>query len=87
MVLLGMNDVFVLSFPVVIHKEVLINDGVNIGVAWGSDGRSDEARLMSLGINRERAEELLGLVKGFFDGEGPFNPVDRGVGFFQPRES
>ena len=86
-VLSGVAYVFVLSFPVVIHKEMLINDGINIGVLWGFDRWSGKARFMSLSINGERAEELLGLVEGFLDGEGSFNPVDHGVDFFQPWES
>ena len=66
---------------------MLIDDSVNVGVSWGFDRRSGKARFMSLSVNGERAEELLRLVKGFLDGEGPFDPVDRGVDFFQPRES
>ena len=86
-VLSGVAYVFVLSFPVVIHKEMLINDGINIGVLWAFNGGSGEARLVSLSINGEGAEELLGLVEGLLDGEGSFNPVDRGIDVFQPRES
>ena len=44
-------------------------------------------RFVSLSVNGERAEDLLGLIEGFFDGEGSFDPVDRGIDFFQPRES
>ena len=66
---------------------MLVNDSVNVGVTRGFDGGSGEPRFMSLSINREGAEELLGLVKGFFDGEDSFNPVDRGVDFFQPGKS
>ena len=43
--------------------------------------------LMSFGISGEGTEQFLGLVKGFFDGNGLLGPVDRGVGVFQPRES
>ena len=32
MVLSGMTDVFILGFPIIIHKEVLVSDCVNIGV-------------------------------------------------------
>ena len=70
-VLSGTANVSILSFQIVIRKEVLINDSINIGVSR----------------NGERAEELLGLVKGFLDREGPFDPVDHGFDFFQPRES
>ena len=87
MILSGTADVFVLGFPIVIRKEVLIDDSVNVGVLWGFDGWSGKARFVSLSVNRERAEELLGLVEGFLDGKGPFDPVDRGVDFFQPWES
>ena len=87
LVLSGTNDVFVLGFPIIICKEMLINDSINIGVTWGFDGGSSEVRFISLSINREGAEEFLGLVKGFFDGEGSFNPVDHGIDFFQPGES
>ena len=81
-VLSGIVDVFILSFPIIIHKEVLIDDGVNIGVSQGFDGWSGKAEFMSLSVNRKRAEELLGLVKGFLNREDPFDPVDRGVDFF-----
>ena len=83
----GAAYILVFSFPVVICKEMLINDGVNVGVLWGFDGWSGKARFMSLSINGEGAEELLGLVEGFLDGEGSFNPVDHGIDFFQPGES
>ena len=81
-VLSGMTDILVLGFPIVISKEVLINNGVNVGVSWGFNKRSGEARLVLFSFSRESAEELLGLVKGFFDGEGPFDPIDQGVDFF-----
>ena len=42
---------------------------------------------MLLSVDGERAEELLGLVEGSLDREGPFDPVDHWVDFFQPRES
>ena len=86
-VLSGMSDVFVLGFPIVIHEEVLVNDGINIGVSWWFDGESGEVRFVLLGVNGEGAEELLRLIEGFIDGKGPFDPVDHGVDFFQPRES
>ena len=86
-VLSGTAYILVLSFPVVICKEMLIDNGVNVGVSWRFDGWSGKVRLMSLSINGEGAEELLGLVEGFLDGEGSFDPVDRGIDFFQPRES
>ena len=86
-VLSGTSEVFVLSCPVVIHEEVLVNDGINIGVSWWFDGESGEVRFVLLGVNGEGAEELLRLIEGFIDGKGPFDPVDHGVDFFQPRES
>ena len=85
-VLLGMADVFILCFPIVIRKEVLVNDGVNIGVSQEFEGWLGKARFMSLSVNGKRIEEFLRLVKGFLDGEGPFGPVDHVVDFFQPRE-
>ena len=66
---------------------MLIDDSVNVGVLWGFDRRSGKARFMLLSVDGERAEELLGLVEGFLDGEGPFDPIDHWVDFFQPRES
>ena len=36
-VLSDMADVFILSFPIIICKEVLIDDGVNVGVLRGFD--------------------------------------------------
>ena len=67
-VLSGTTDVFILGFPIVISEEVLIYNCVNVGVTWGFNGWSSEARLMPLSFNGERAEKLLGLVKGFLDG-------------------
>ena len=63
-VLSGTAYILVLGFPVIIHEEMLINNGVNVGVLWGFDGWSGKVRLMSLSINGEGAKELLGLVKG-----------------------
>ena len=34
-VLSGATDVFILGFPMVISKEVLINNSINIGVSQG----------------------------------------------------
>ena len=62
-VLSGTSEVFVLSCPVVIHEEVLVNDGINIGVLRGFNGGLSEARFLSLGVNREGAKEFLGLIK------------------------
>ena len=59
----------------------------SVGVAWEFDGGPGKVRFMLFSVNREGAEKLLGLVEGFFDGEGPVDPVDCGVDFFQPRES
>ena len=42
---------------------------------------------MTFGIGGEREEEFLGLVEGFFDGDGLVDPVNGGVDVFQPRES
>ena len=86
-VLSSMSDVLVLSFPIVIREEVLVNDGVNIGGSRRFDGGLGEVRFMSLGVNGEGTEEFLRLVKEFLNGEGPFDPIDCGVDFFQPRES
>ena len=66
---------------------MLVNDGIHIDVSWGFNGGSSEVRLVSFSVNGERAEQLLGLVEGFFDGNGSLSPVDRGVDVFQPRES
>ena len=81
------GDVLILSFPVVVGKEVLIYDGIHVGVSWGFNGGSGKAGFVSLGINGEGVKELLGLVERFFDQESSFGPVDRGINIFQPRES
>ena len=86
-ILLGMSDIFVFGFPVIVGEEVLIYNGIDIGVSRGFNGWSSEARLMWLSFYGDRTEKFLGLIKGFFDGEGLFNPVDQGVDLFQPRES
>ena len=66
---------------------MLVGDSIHINVSWGFDGGSDEVGLVAFGIGGEREEELLGLVKGFFDRDGLVDPVNRGVDVFQPRES
>ena len=86
-VLSGTDNVFVLHFPIVVCKEVLVNDGIDVGVTWGLYRGTYEPRFVSFSVDREGTEKFLGLVKGFFDEEGPFDPVDCGVDFFQPRES
>ena len=86
-VLLGMANIFVFRFPIVICKEVLVDDGIDIDMMRGFDRGADKTGFMSFSVDREGTEKFLGLVKGFFDGEGPLDPVDRGVDFFQPRES
>ena len=86
-VLFGASDVFALRLPVVIGEEVLVGDSVHINVSWRSDGGSDEVGFMAFGIGGEQKEEFLGLVEGFFDGDGLVGPVDRGVDIFQPGES
>ena len=86
-ILPGVRDVLTLGFPVVVGKEVLIYNGVDVSVSWGFNGWSEEAGFVSLSLDGERAEKFLGLVEGFFDGEGLFDPVDQGVDLFQPRKS
>ena len=54
----------------------------DVGVGRRLDRGLEKARFMSLGVYGEGAEELLRLVKGFSDGESPFDPVDCGVDFF-----
>ena len=66
---------------------MLVSDSVHIDVSWGSNGGSDEAGFMAFGISGKREEEFLGLVEGFFDGDGFVDPVDRRVDIFQPGES
>ena len=83
-VLSGTDNVFVFSFPIVVCKEVLVDDSVDVSVAWGFGRRADETRFVSFCVDREGTEEFLGLIKGFFDGKGPVDPVDGGVDFFQP---
>ena len=87
MVLLSASDVFALRLPVVIGEEVLVGDSIHINVSRGFDRRSDEVGLVAFGVGREREEEFLGLVEGFLDGDGPVDPVDRGVDVFQPGKS
>ena len=86
-VLSGTDNVFIFCFPIIVCKEVLVNDSVDVGVMQGFDRGSDEMGFVSFSVNKEGAEEFLRLVEGFFDGEGSFNTVDRGIDFFQPRES
>ena len=75
-VLSVMADIFVLGFPVVVSKKVLVDNGIDIGMLRGFNRWSGEVRLVSFGIDRERAEKLLGLIERFVDGEGSFDPVD-----------
>ena len=85
-VLLSTVNVLVLGFPIVVCEEVLVSDSADIGVTRGFDGRAYEAGFMLLSVDGKGTEKFLGLVQGFFDGKGPFNPVDRGVDFFLPGE-
>ena len=86
-VLFSAADVFILSFPIVVSEEVLVDDSINVDVPRGSDGRLNEVGFMSFGVDRKGAKEFLGLVAGFFNGEGFLGPVNHGVEFFQPQES
>ena len=52
-ILLSVGDVLILGFPVIVGKEVLVYDGVHIGVLWGFNGGSGEARLVSFSVNEE----------------------------------
>ena len=60
---------------------MLVNNSIDVDVSRGFDGRSDEVGFMSFGVDGEGAEEFLGLVKGFFDGEGFLDPVNCRVKF------
>ena len=66
---------------------MLVGDGVHVNVSRGFNGRSSEVELMSFGVGGEGTEQFLGLVKGFLDGDGFLDPVNRRVVVFQPRES
>ena len=82
-----MSDAFALRLPIIVGIEVLVGDGIDVDMSRWSDSGSDEVGFMALGLGRERKEEFLGLVEGFFDGDGLVDPVDGGVDIFQPRES
>ena len=82
-----MGDVFALSLPVVIGKEVLVGDSVHVYVSRGFDRGSDEVGFVVFGISGEGTEQFLRLVKGFLESDSFLGPVDGGVGVFQPRES
>ena len=79
--------VFTLGLPVIVGEEVFVGDGIYVDMSWRFDGGSDEMGFVVFGISGEREEEFLGLVKGFFDGDGLVDPVDGGVDIFQPGES
>ena len=66
---------------------MFVDDGVYIDMPWGFDGGSDEVGFVAFGVGGKREEEFLGLVKGFFDGDGLIDPVDGGVDIFQPGKS
>ena len=61
-ILLGVNDVFILGFPFIICEEMLIGDGVDVGVMRGFDRRLNEVGLMSFGVDGKGTEKFLGLV-------------------------
>ena len=86
-VLSGATYVFILRLPVVVGEEGLVGDGVHVHVSWGLDRRSDEVRFVAFSVGGEGTEQFLGLIKGFFDGNGFLSPVDRGVDVSQPGES
>ena len=66
---------------------MLVDDRIDIDMTWGFDGGMGETGFVSFSVNREGTAKFLGLVEGFSDGEGLFDPIDRGVDFFQPRKS
>ena len=86
-ILFGAGDVVTLGLPIIVGEEMFVGDGIYVDMLWGFDGGSDEVGLVAFGISREREERFLGLVKGFFDGDGLVSPVDGGVDIFQPGES
>ena len=86
-VLSGTDNVFIFHFPIIVCKEVLVDDSIDVGVTWGFDRGANETRFVSFSVDGKGTEKFLGLVKGFFDGEGPLDPVDHGIDLFQPGES
>ena len=82
-----MGDVFVLGLPIIVGEEVLVGDGVYVDVSWGFNGGSNKVGFMLFGVGGKGVEQFLGLVEGFFDGDGFLGPVDRRVDVLQPRES
>ena len=86
-VLSGMDNVFAFCFPIVVCKEVLVDDSIDVGVMRGFDRGVDETRFVSFSVSGKGTDKFLGLVEGFFDGEGPLDPIDRGIDFLQPGES
>ena len=59
----------------------------SVYVSWWFNGGTVEVGFMAFGVGREREEEFLRLVKGFFDRDGLVDPVNGGVDIFQPGES
>ena len=51
-ILPGMGDIFILGFPVIVGEEVLVYNGIDVGVSRGFNSWSSEARFMSLSFYR-----------------------------------
>ena len=61
-VLLSTVNILVLSFPIVIHKEVLVCDSIDVHVTQEFDKGMDEARFVSFSVNGKGTEKFLELV-------------------------
>ena len=52
-VLFGAGNVFTLSLPVIVGKEMFVGDGIYVDMSWRFDGGSDEVGFVAFGISGE----------------------------------
>ena len=64
-----------LLFPLVVFKEVGVSDGIDVYMARGASGRSEEGVMLFV-ISFMRGKEELRFVDGFVNGKGLGGPVD-----------
>ena len=76
-----------LFLPSIVFEESEVSDSVDMGVSGGSIGGFFEVRVVAGGVGSVGKVEVLGLVKGFVDGQGSSVPIDGQVDVFEPGES
>ena len=73
--------------PFIVLEESGVGDGVDTGVSRGLIDGLLEMKVMAGGVSSVGKVEVLGLVKGFIDGQGSSVPIDGWVDVFKPGKS